>query len=362
MDIRKADFTDYDAIMELYECNGLTTWPYEDWVKVWTKNPCHQATESAPIGWVLEDRSTGIVGTLSNILMPYELNSQPVSVAASSGWVVDRDYRTFGLLLVSRFMQQKSVDLLVTTTANAASQGVLRHFGARRVPHRRYDEVLYWVTCHAGFVESVLRKKELPTSRLYRMPIVLCSRMHGVLTGRNKLRQEVGDTKRISCIDDRFNGFWQKLRRCKNRLMAVRDRETIEWHFGRNAPIVFAVEERGELTGYLAAVCADEPQIGLKRLRVVDCQVANTECESITSIRHLFQSLLRYAQDRGVHVVEVIGFAAWKRRVFEQLRPYRRVLPSWPFLYKAQNQELQNALQNDDAWDPCAYDGDASLW
>jgi len=63
----------------------------------------------------------------------------------------------------------------------------------------------------------------------------------------------------------------------------------------------------------------------------------------------------------GTGTIEVTGFSAMKRRVMEQLGPRRGKGDCWPFFYKARDPALHAALRNPDAWDPCRYDGDASI-
>ena len=66
-------------------------------------------------------------------------------------------------------------------------------------------------------------------------------------------------------------------------------------------------------------------------------------------------------KEQEIHVLEVIGFNMHKRNMMEKYYPYKRKLPSFPLYYKTRNELLSQELENIEVWDPCCFDGDASL-
>ena len=75
----------------------------------------------------------------------------------------------------------------------------------------------------------------------------------------------------------------------------------------------------------------------------------------------MISAALARCRREGIHMFEVVGFGAETKVRIEALAPYRRRLPSWMFLYKAQDAVLAKQLENSAGWDPCTYDGDGWL-
>jgi len=63
--VREATFGDYEAICQVKRRNGLGCEDYLDWVRLWNDNP-FRLELSVPIGWVLESKTQGIVGTFTS--------------------------------------------------------------------------------------------------------------------------------------------------------------------------------------------------------------------------------------------------------------------------------------------------------
>ena len=66
------------------------------------------------------------------------------------------------------------------------------------------------------------------------------------------------------------------------------------------------------------------------------------------------------ARRSGIHMVEVMGHDAFKRGVFERLKPHRRQ-GGMRCLYWPKNPELADPLQMPETWALSPYDGDNSL-
>ena len=56
----------------------------------------------------------------------------------------------------------------------------------------------------------------------------------------------------------------------------------------------------------------------------------------------------------------MIGFPDFIRKRFKT-HPFSRLLPSWPFLFRAENKILKEKLQYEDFWYASPFDGDASF-
>ena len=56
-------------------------------------------------------------------------------------------------------------------------------------------------------------------------------------------------------------------------------------------------------------------------------------------------------------------FGRWleKGGLVDRIAPYRRKLPTWIYVYRANDPELAARLTEPSAWAPTLFDGDASL-
>src|SRR5881296_2023058 len=110
--IREAAFEDYDRIAALQVRNGLQARSYEDWLSIWTCNPVYIESGSQwPIGWVLEAESGAIVGSVGNIPLAYRFLGRELRATTSCAWVVDASYRSYSMMIMSRLIRQKGIDL-----------------------------------------------------------------------------------------------------------------------------------------------------------------------------------------------------------------------------------------------------------
>ena len=135
-------------------------------------------------------------------------------------------------------------------------------------------------------------------------------------------------------------------------------RGALTGHYAQVMPGFFSYENGDqEFTGYAVFLRQDSPDIGLRRMRLVDFQ---SDGDGVKFLHDVIEVALSRCHTEGIHVLESIGFGNVRRRQIDALAPYQRQLPSWMFWYKvsAQNPELAKALMNPDVWDPCTYDGD----
>jgi hypothetical protein len=123
--------------------------------------------------------------------------------------------------------------------------------------------------------------------------------------------------------------------------------------------VILVLEEGADLLGYTVLLRSNEESAGWKELVMVDLQVASDNPEHV---RSLLSGALHTARKLGVDNVGVVGFSAFKRQAMEQFRPRKSKGVCWPFFYKVGDPALRAALRSVDAWDPCRYDGDASLF
>ena len=316
-----------------------------------------------PMGWVLETTQFQLVGHIGNIYLEYYLNGKRITSASARSWVVDIDYRGSSFVLLHKFCTQPNIDLLLITTANLQTGRVFAKQGALKAPTGSYDRFAFWMIDHQKFASSLLVKKNIPLAQVLSFSVgAFLSAVSWVRNiGRCRPNRHTYITE-VTTIDERFDRYWVKLRAQPNRLMCARDRAAMAWRFERpmRAGHVWIFAYYGspnELAGYAVFLRQDSPDIGLRRMRLVDFQ---SEGDGAKFLHDAIEVALARCRDEGIQMLESVGFGNVRRKQIDALAPYQRQLPAWMFWYKAseKNPELAKALLNPDVWDPCTYDGD----
>jgi hypothetical protein len=362
--IREATFDDYRQVTALQARNGLSTKSQSDWCALWSSNPAYlRASHELPIGWVLESGGGDVVGFLGNLPLSYRFRGRDLLAATAHSWVVEDGYRGYAIRLLDVFLKQRSMDLLVFTTVNTSAEVVLRALRLNKVPVGRWDTAKFWITGYRGFARSAMAAHSIP------MPYLCAAPLAGALWVRDRVfRQayQIGSEFQIDVrtdFDARFDQFWEKSEKHNpGRLWAVRDAETLRWHYraaiARGAVWIVTARLRGEMVAYWVVDRQDHQELGLKRLRFVDFQ-ALSGYEN--SLRTAVAWMLEKCRQENIHIADNLGSWLEAYNIPGTVGPYCRKMKSWLFYYRARRGELAERLQDPSVWAPSSYDGDASL-
>ncbi len=284
--VREATWDDFEAICHVKRRNGIVPEGRPHWARLWDENP-FRFGHPVPLGWVLENQAQGIVGTFSNIPRIYFFNGEPVRAAIPSSWAVDRPFRFAASTPAVEYLAQKNIDLFITTTASPRTEARLKDLGCLEIPGPSCAKMLFWVTNYKTFAGDLSAQGESPcTSRNEAR-----SWFSALLTGsdplaQRQLFQRIAVTL-LQGFDERFDALWEVLGRRRNRLMAVRNREALNWQFRPALEsgnlFLFGVVSGSRLTGYLIVRKYDHEQYGLRRFRVVDLQAIDDEPNTVLS-------------------------------------------------------------------------------
>lgn len=358
---REASFDDYAAIAALERANGLKSRPKAHWLRMWQGNPAYQAGKF-PIGWVMEDEDTGkLTGTISNIPLAYTLRGRTILAATGRGWAVDPSARAFAPLLFDEYLNQP-VDLLLSTTVNGLAEASHTLCEQTRVPVGDWTQAAFRITSYPGFAASALRIKGLPA--MLQIPAAaglwLKDRLSAPALPEAPRNLPVD---RASGFSEAFDSFWDDLIVLKwNKLMAVRNRATLAWHFGpaidSGAVRVLSVTQGGRLLGYCVLLRCDHEASGLLRYRVCDAQWLTDDPQIPAALAH---AAIETSVADGVHVLETVGLGVPNSAAFEQVASYRRNLPAWSYFYHSNDPALMEALSAPAVWEPSSFDGDSSI-
>lgn len=365
--VRAACFNDYSGVVALEAKFGLASKSYEEWTHLWSDNPAYREVRGwFPIGWVLEDGEENVVGYLGNIPQHYEFEGRQLLAASTRAWMVDPAYRTYALLLLGAYFKQPNVDLLINTTVNPQAARAHNFFEGFPSPVGAWDQSLFWITNARGFTESFLQKKGIGLGRALSYPLSWAVSFQERLKPR-KFSRKGNSFQVVACpeFDGRFDGFWDSLRKKRsNQLLAVRNRESLAWHFKsslpRNRAWIYTVADSADLAAYAVFVRKDSPEAGLTRMRLADF-----ECLDQEKAPAIFMAMLKVAMDRcgreSIHMLEVIGQHPAMENDVARAFPHRRRLPNCRYFYKATGSLLAEKLKDPAVWDPTLFDGDGSL-
>jgi len=362
--IREATFEDYYEVSALQLRNGLATKSYADWSALWDGNPAYeQSGRRSPIGWVLETSRGQVGGFVGNLPLAYYFNGRCLRAATAYSWSVDPQYRGHSVILLDRFLRQKGVDLFVCTTVNAISETVYRALGFSRVPVGTWDRAAFWITGYREFARCALQVAPIHLPQMLASPLAAALYARDTLSGCLTNGDFDCEIEPCSGFDSRFDDFWESLQRENvNRLLAMRTRETLEWHFRcslkKARTWIVAVSKAGRLVAYAIFDRQDHTTLPLKRLRFVDFQ-ARRGFEP--TLRQVLEWMLRHCRETGIHVAENVGCWLERLPVPGFSVPYQRKMKSWMFYYRASEPELSHCLQDPTVWAPSSFDGDASL-
>jgi hypothetical protein len=357
-------FEDYSGIAALYNRHGFAIRSFEEWASLWIHNPLYNELSEWPIGWLLEDENQTIVGYLGNIPLAYMFRGRPLVAATSRAWVVDSGFRSYSFSLLSRFFQQKSVDLFLNTTVNENAIRGYQAFRVSRVPVGAWDQSIFWITNYRGFSASFLANKGLPGWKLLTLPISLGLFAQDKLPSKSVETSQHGLTLTfVDSFDVRFDSFWEQLLFSNSDLLlAARSRKILDWHFHRalaeNRAWALIAEEGSQLVAYAIFLRRDNNKLGLDRLRLIDFQ--SLAGRSDVLIPMLCRTLDRCRMER-IHMLEIIGLSSERLRFLPGAGSRQRSLPSWMYFYKANDEVLAQALKDPRSWNPSCFDGDASL-
>ena len=291
--LRQARYDDYAQIAHLESSHGLLTLDAQDWRNIWQTNPvCRQTGDPWPIGWVLEDSAGAIVGSLANVPSLYTFGGRPLVAATGRAWVVRPEYRAIGLWLMDEYFSQPRADLFINTTVNALAVDAFCSFGSARVPLGDWQTARFWVTGYRGFARTALRLKRIPLPGLLSPAAGSVLWLKNAMTARPLPRGAASAAiEKTDTFDPRFDEFWRQLvRQSPDKLLCVRDSETLQWHFA--GPLraghlrILTASANGLLRAWCILKRQDHPPSGLRRMRLVDFQTLEPDKDLLSPLIH----------------------------------------------------------------------------
>jgi hypothetical protein len=360
--LREASFADFADIHRLESEFFSEVFPLDERRAVFEENPLWpRLADRWPVGWVLEDSSGTIVGSVTNVPSRYLYRGEEKICANGHSWVTTFEHRAYAALLMDEYFNQDGVDLALTPVVGPDALGIWRAYGTP-MPLGEWTRIAYAVTNRRAFAREALAMLGVPWAAGLSVPVAAALAAKEALRPRSLPETPDGvEIVESRGFDERFEVFWEELRaREHDMLLAVRDRATLEWHFG--LPLragrlwVYTANRDGRIRAYLVIKQLDRAN-GIHSMMLIDYQTVDTAID-------LLPGLVRAAASRcaseGNSVLEHRGCEVPKMRSFDEFAPYRRNTGAWAFHFLAFDPVLAAELTRPTVWDPSDYDGGVS--
>jgi hypothetical protein len=228
----------------------------------WLENPAWQP--HIPRGWILENESAEILGFIGNIPIPYLIRGTRVRAAASAAWYVKPPWRgIYSLKLMGAFLNQKDVDIFLSTTPSDNVIEILKKlgFGCHPLPYHQTEYLLIvnWKQSFDFILSSLFRSIPRPLFQFLRIALYPLKFVYVPFSPISRKwaspRQGKYDFTLCRQCDDSFTRLWEACR-ATDTMTLHRDAETLNWLFfskitsGKRHVFKCTHKENGRLVGY----------------------------------------------------------------------------------------------------------------
>ncbi len=369
--LRTATLADRAAIEALKQRCGLGGDKTEaDWRHLYDANPAmRRLGVELPIGWVLEVGDQ-IVGNFGSIPMLFHSGRRTVPVAASNSYAVDPEHRGHSIKVLTPFMKQGGVEMVMVTTAGDITSKLCHQlFKAEALPQPDYFQALFWALRTGPVAREYLKKRALrgPTLIAARFLLPTLLRCEGLVRGRRPGAPAAGLTVERCApeqIGPEFDELWQRRTLDETPFMAERSAEVLRWRFGlprnRERTRIIVCRRGGHLVGY---------GVVERTGRVPDLVRGNlsdllAEGDDPAVIGAILRGAHDHARADGCDILEVVGLPPRVRRALHTARPYTRQIVTGgigSYIYRCREPALSEVLRAPEAWYACSSDGDTGL-
>ena len=264
-------------------------------------------------------------------------------------------------MLMDKYFNQDGAQLFISSKVGVDATPIWTAY-ATRVPTGDWEEAAYIITQYRGFARKALELKRIPLAGALATPVAAALRLKDVMASQAlPAVASSAEFAETSDFDSRFDAFWQELlRQNPNKLLAVRDRQALRWHFAipnrAKRLWIFTASRNNLLRAYCVLKQHNRPP-GVRSVKLVDYQTL--DCGE-----DLLPGLLRVALQRcaaeGNYVLEHHGCGLKKMRVFDEVALYRARKPAWSFYYRTTDAALGTEPGTQRSGTLLKFDGDAS--
>ena len=362
MNIRKVSFKDYKKIKLLFKRNNLRILSFSRWKSLWSKNPFLKNKKNDWIkGWLIEHNSS-VVGHFGSFPTYYNFQNKPYRCSVLYGWVVDKAFRSFSVLLLKKIYSQPKVDFFLCSTTNKRAGTIMESLKSKQIPLDQLNYTSFIILNLKKTLEFFLKKKKITTNKYF---LSLSSYVVSVLLSKKikTWESKFKENSIFKCkkIDSKFNLIWKNIKKKnKNLLLLQRDKLNLNWRLNyflkKNKAWIFISYNKKKINGYAVCIESKNEKDGLKKAFLIDL-ISLEEDEKISI--NLIGASIKEGKKRNCDIFEFKVFDKSQKSIISVFNPFERKLLNNPFYYKSNNEKLNKMLNKEKYWAPSYIDGDS---
>lgn len=357
MDLREANYNDYNEVKKLHFRNNIKILDKLEWMNFWKKNPLINNNKNKfPIGWVLV-KNNEIIGFLGNIVKEYYLKDKKLLVACSHAWVVDKKYRLNSFRLINIFFSQKNIDLFITSTPNKVTEKIFIKYGAKKLSTKNFNKNFFLILNVENFIYSFFKYFKKSINKYFN---ILLSKLFKFLFFYkiNYWKKFTFDEKVdfLKSFNMNFEDFWLNLKQNNKKMILSKSPNWCNWHIKSFKNFwITTLHQNNTLKGYAVCCERNNDNYRLKRVSIIDVVVSERDQKSYMS---LIGNSIKKGYELGYDIIDMIGTNQIKRNMFSSFKTFERKNSNFLFYYYSSNKSLMDTLSGEDIWDTTLFDGD----
>ena len=362
MNVRKVSIKDYKKIKLLFKRNNLKILNFKRWKNLWLKNPFFKNKKIDWVkGWVIEHNNI-IVGHFGSFPTYYNLHKKLYKCSVLYGWVVDKKFRSFSILLLKKIYTQSNVDFFLGSTTNVRAGTIMKSLESKQIPLDQLKHTSFIILNLKNTLEYFFNKK------IFKINGILLNLLQYLISALfvrklNSWKNKFDKKDILECkkIDNKFNLIWENTKKKhKNVLLLQRDKLNLSWHLDHflknNKAWIFFSYNKKKINGYSICIENKSEKNGLKKAFLIDL-ISLEENERIS--KSLIGASITEAKKRNCDIFEFKVFDKSKKSIIRLFNPFERKLLNNSFYYKSNNETLSKMLNKEKYWMPAYIDGDS---
>ena len=359
MKIRELVLSDYKKIRHLVLKYGMNIQTSDNWKKTWTTNPQIKKGLKIPKGWVAIKHNK-IIGVLENFPKLFKVKRRLLKIACKSTWVVEKKYRSYSMLLLNKYFNQKNVDLFLCTTANFNVNKIMTAKGAYENPTKSCSEVEFIILNTYKIIKAFFIKKKISRFNFLVQTINFIFNIffYSKLNFKNILKVKK-KYKIVNFCDKESMSFLTNNYFYKNKVGEFRDKTWLNWNLNirKYNKEIWTIKSyhKNKLSGCCICIGETEQKLKVKRVFLANIRVLNVKNEIFDD---LIKICILEAKNRNYDILEFKNLNEVLKKKMGKYNFLKRKFINNPYLFKFKNNKFNLFCKNKKIWETSLLDGD----
>jgi hypothetical protein len=331
------------------------------WVWKYQQNPFF--SDVIPCAWVLE-AGGNIVGNVGLIPVPIKLQSQLKTGYVVCDYVVEENYRTYGIKLETVVWRNNKIPFLFTTTANNNSYKIHLVYGAKELLLGRNswlrifssENLIKHMFSHNLHLNSKYTAK-IKLEKLLSLPFDLLLKM--VETFRiSKVADGSVHVAEISDFGIEFDRLWEDT--CADYdIMIARNRSYLNWRY-RDFPfkkprIIAAYDDANRLRGFAVTQISE-----IDKIRTLNIRELFVKAGDLAAFNGLLDNIISFGHQVRIDMVLAPIFSSQIGYILQKHLFIRRTRKHSSYMFRNSNLVKPEILLDENRW--YVSSGDPDMW